>query len=96
MFVSADFPDCREVAIPFLCHYYFPIKQCTTGDVYTVTQEDCTQISNTVCRTPWNLAITLGYGDKIPNCDSLPPRSITSNNYGIIYVMYCYNYRQWK
>ena len=71
-FSTASFTECRDVAIPFLCQHYFPLKNCTTDNIYTASKEDCIRISTTVCASPWNIAINFGYGDQLPKCDSLP------------------------
>ena len=67
------FPDCRLVALPFLCQYYFPLSDCTSGKICSASREDCVRISTTKCALPWMLA-----GDssvKLPDCQSLQPTS---------------------
>ena len=64
--------DCQEVAIPFLCKYYFPLYDCASGDIYTSSREDCIDISTGICASLWNLAISYGYGDRLPDCEGLP------------------------
>ena len=76
----ASFPECQPIAIPFLCHHYFPLMaaecQSTAVDnnqpLYTVTQEDCITIRDTICAASWQLADTLGYSDMLPDCQLLP------------------------
>ena len=46
-----------------------------TGECYEATREDCTFISTTVCAAPWNLALSVGYGNKLPSCLSLPSKN---------------------
>ena len=71
-FSTVSFIDCRKAALPFLCQYYFPLKDCTTDNIYTASKEDCIRISTTVCATPWNIAVTLGHGHRLPKCNTLP------------------------
>ena len=71
-FSTVSFTECRDVAIPFLCQYYFPLKNCITDNIYTASKEDCIRISTTVCAYPWNIAIKFGHGDQLPKCNSLP------------------------
>ena len=73
LFVATySFTECQEQAIPFFCQYYFPLKDCTTDNIYMASKEDCNRISTTVCAAPWNLAINIGYGHQLPKCDALP------------------------
>ena len=65
------YKECRKVAIPFLCQYYFPLYDCPNGDIYTASREDCIDISTGVCALQWNLAINYGYGDRLPDCQKL-------------------------
>ena len=74
-----SFPECQEAAVPFLCRYYFPLSDCSSGYIYSASREDCIAITTTVCSTPWTLAITLGYGDQLPNCQELPPADNITN-----------------
>ena len=73
LFVATNsFTECQEQAIPFFCQYYFPLKDCTTDNIYMASKEDCNRIGTTVCAAPWNLAVALGYGHRLPKCDALP------------------------
>ena len=64
--------DCQQMALPFLCQYYFPLYDCPNGDIYTASREDCIDISTGICASLWNLAINYGYGDRLPDCQELP------------------------
>ena len=66
------FPVCKSVAIPFLCQYYFPLKNCVNGEIFTASQSECILITTAACAEPWRLAISLSYGDLLPRCDTLP------------------------
>ena len=70
----AHHKNCQNVAIPFLCQYYFPLYDCPNGDIYTASREDCINISTGVCASLWNLAIKYRYGDRLPDCQGLPSR----------------------
>ena len=63
--------DCQQVAIPFLCQYYFPLYDCPNGDIYTASREDCIDISTGICASLWNLAINYGFEESLPNCQDL-------------------------
>ena len=65
------YKECQQVAIPFLCQYYFPLYDCPNGDIYTASREDCIDISTSTCALQWNLAINYGYGERLPNCQKL-------------------------
>ena len=78
LFVDS-FPKCQEAAVPFLCRYYFPLSDCSSGYIYSASREDCITITTTVCSVPWTLATNLGYGDQLPNCQELPPADNMSN-----------------
>ena len=64
--------DCQEIALPFLCQYYFPLYDCPNGDIYTASIEDCIDISTGICALEWNLAINYGLVESLPNCQDLP------------------------
>ena len=66
------FPDCQKEGYPFLCQYYFPLKDCSSGLMYTASREECTYISTEICKQPWNIATDLGFENLLPKCDSLP------------------------
>ena len=65
------YKECQQVAIPFLCQYYFPLYDCPNGDIYTASREDCIDISTGICASLWNLAINNGYRDRLPICQEL-------------------------
>ena len=71
MMFIVHYKECQQVAIPFLCQYYFPLYDCPNGDIYTASREDCINISTGICALQWNLAINYGYGDRLPNCQKL-------------------------
>ena len=63
---------CQEIALPFLCQFYFPLHDCPNGDIYTASREDCIDISTGICALQWNLAINYGFEKSLPNCHELP------------------------
>ena len=75
--------NCQNVAIPFLCQYYFPLYDCPNGDIYTASRQDCINISTGVCALQWNLAINSGYGHRLPDCQGLPSREHKNNTYSL-------------
>ena len=77
------------MAIPFLCQYYFPLHDCTNGDIYTASREDCIDISTGICASLWNLAINYGYGNRLPNCQGLP--SCEDSMHFLNDYIHCYN-----
>ena len=64
--------SCRQVALPFLCQYFFPLVDCSTGLAYTATREDCILIRTGVCADLWALATRFGYDHYLPDCYKLP------------------------
>ena len=67
-----DSQECLQAAVPFLCHYLFPLCDNTTGELYLPTQEECLQIREQVCSREWSLAKVAGFGDQLPDCSQLP------------------------
>ena len=68
------YKECRKVVIPFLCQYYFPLYDCSNGDIYTASREDCIDISTGVCASLWSQDINYVFEDRLPNCQNLSPR----------------------
>ena len=62
-------PQCREVALPFLCLYLFPL--CDDNQTtYLPSMAQCISISTDICRTEWLLASSLV--NNLPVCSDLP------------------------
>ena len=59
---------CSSISLSLLLSTY----ECPNGDIYTASREDCIDISTSVCASLWNLAISYGYGNKLPDCQGLP------------------------
>ena len=76
---TGNYPQCQQVALPFLCQYYFPLVDCSTGVTYTASREDCNFIETGVCANLWKLAIRFGYDTYLPDCSTLPYISNSSS-----------------
>ena len=61
--------ECRRLAIPLLCLYYFGPLCDTRGVAYRVSTAQCLQLSTGVCKREWELA-----EEYVPDC--------YSNNFG--------------
>eukprot|EP00731_Ephydatia_muelleri_P010669 Em0005g1255a len=62
-------PQCKEVALPFLCLYLFPL--CDDNQTtYLPSMAQCISISTDICRTEWLLASSLV--NNLPVCSKLP------------------------
>ena len=70
VFVPANYPECMEAAVPFMCRYYFPLKDCDNGLVYRASRDDCVSISTSVCAIPWQIASAV-FPDRLPDCYTL-------------------------
>ena len=62
--------ECQKAAVPFLCQYLFPLRQCTNGDVYKPSKEQCLYVSTEVCTKEWQLAEHF-----VPSCAIFPPQT---------------------
>ena len=55
--------------MPFLCQYAYP--PCDgNGSVQFITQEQCVNIRNNVCKTEWRIAMTIEQGNLLPVCET--------------------------
>ena len=63
---------CLITGLPFICQYLFPLCDCNTGDVLLPSKEYCIRISGDDCQMEWALAKQFGYGDLLPDCNTLP------------------------
>ena len=82
------YKQCQQQSSAFICQYFFPLADCSTGKSYKATKEDCLLISTGVCSNLWTLANNFGYGSLLPDCSTLPNGiiiilSITNNLYSI-------------
>ena len=68
--------ECREVVIPFLCLYLFPLCDANRT-MYQPSSDECTTFSTDTCAREWQAAIDhLGMG-VLPQCESFPDTSIS-------------------
>ena len=86
MLLLDHYKQCQQQSSAFICQYFFPLADCSTGKSYKATKEDCLLISTGVCSDLWTLANTFGYGSVLPDCSTLPNGmkiilSITKNLY---------------
>ncbi|XP_019854875.1 PREDICTED: uncharacterized protein LOC109583829 [Amphimedon queenslandica] len=66
------YKQCQQQSSAFICQYFFPLADCSTGKSYKATKEDCLLISTGVCSDLWTLANNFSYGSLLPNCSTLP------------------------
>ena len=70
--------ECQREATPFLCLYQFPLCSCHDQQLVLPTKEECESISTTACQAEFNLALRLGFGYLLPDCDLLPSSRINT------------------
>ncbi|XP_019859819.1 PREDICTED: uncharacterized protein LOC109588072 isoform X2 [Amphimedon queenslandica] len=66
------YKQCQQQSSAFICQYFFPLADCSTGKFYKATKEDCLLISTGVCSDLWTLANNFSYGSLLPDCSTLP------------------------
>uniref|UniRef100_A0A1X7TFL7 FZ domain-containing protein n=1 Tax=Amphimedon queenslandica TaxID=400682 RepID=A0A1X7TFL7_AMPQE len=66
------YKQCQQQSSAFICQYFFPLADCSTGKSYKATKEDCLLISTGVCSDLWTLANNFSYGSLLPDCSTLP------------------------
>ena len=60
---------CSAVVMPFLCQYAYP--PCDgNGSAQFITQEQCINIRDDVCKTEWIFAMTTEQGNLLPVCET--------------------------
>lgn len=69
VFASAE---CGQVLIPVACLYLFPLCDKNTNKMVRPTYRQCEDIKNNACSNEWKKAESVGFGDKLPKCDTLP------------------------
>ena len=68
--------DCKAVALPFLCVYFFGLCD-STGKAYRPSSSQCTEISTGVCAREWTLASNSEFpGATLPDCSSFPDETV--------------------
>ena len=60
-------PECKEIAIPFMCQYVYPPCLNETG-YHLITIEQCDHVEHDVCTTEWQAAKGR-YPGLIPDCE---------------------------
>ena len=72
-FISLNHPaiteECRNVGLPFLCHFFHPICNPNDGSVITISEEQCNHIADIVCPQALELAKSFNLFD-IPDCST--------------------------
>ena len=64
--------ECQQDVIPFLCLYGFPLCSSMDQQLILPTEEECERIRSTTCQVEYDLAILLGFGNLLPDCNLLP------------------------
>ena len=71
--------ECSAAIFPFLCQYVHP--PCDgNGSAQFITQEQCINIRDDVCKAEWRIAIIIGQGNLLPVCETLNTSSVTNVN----------------
>ena len=76
--------ECRRQSVPFLCLAEFPVCSCNNQRLLFPTKEECQRLTTTTCRAEFNLAVRLGFGDLLPNCNDLPSSGNTLGDHAHI------------
>ncbi|XP_019854874.1 PREDICTED: uncharacterized protein LOC109583828 isoform X3 [Amphimedon queenslandica] len=76
------YKQCQQQSSAFICQYFFPLADCSTGKSYKATKEYCLLMSIGVCSDLWTLANNFSYGSLLPDCSTLPNAS--NNSYSVI------------
>ncbi|KAL5491263.1 hypothetical protein EMCRGX_G016516 [Ephydatia muelleri] len=63
--------NCKVALVPILCLYFFPICD-DTGAALHPDAGYCEEISSSVCKEEWNVAIAMGIESLLPQCGLLP------------------------
>lgn len=59
--------DCRTVGLPLFCQYFYPICNPADGTVISITEEQCTNVTEGVCKSAVQLARNLPMFN-VPEC----------------------------
>ena len=71
--------ECSAAVLPFLCQYVHP--PCDgNGSAQFITQEQCINIRDDVCKIEWRIAMTTEQGNLLPVCETLNTSSVTTVN----------------
>uniref|UniRef100_A0A1X7UEL9 FZ domain-containing protein n=1 Tax=Amphimedon queenslandica TaxID=400682 RepID=A0A1X7UEL9_AMPQE len=73
------YKQCQQQSSAFICQYFFPLADCSTGKSYKATKEDCLLISTGVCLDLWALANNSGNGSLLPDCSTLPNEVVATS-----------------
>ena len=69
--------ECLAAVMPFLCQYVYP--PCDgNGSVQFITQEQCVNIRDDVCKTEWRIAMVTEQGNILPVCETFDTNNDTS------------------
>ena len=70
--------ECSAVVMPFLCQYAYP--PCDgNGSAQFITQEQCINIRDEVCKTEWRFAMTTEQGNLLPVCETFGANNQSSS-----------------
>eukprot|EP00731_Ephydatia_muelleri_P015073 Em0008g793a len=69
-FSSTAKENCKVALMPFLCLYFFPICD-DAGATLHPDAGYCEEISSSVCKEEWNVAIAMGIESLLPQCGLL-------------------------
>ena len=75
--------ECSAAVLPFLCQYVYP--PCDgNGSAQFITQEQCINIRDDVCKAEWKIAMTTEQGNLLPVCETFETydNSTTVNDTG--------------
>ena len=75
---SAISEDCHSAGLPLFCQYIYPICNPVDGSVITITEEQCTSVTEGVCREALQFAKAIP-SFNIPDCSEFVSASSMVN-----------------
>lgn len=79
---------CRDVFLPLMCQYLFPVCNGSNSTASCLSSQDCTYVSTEVCKED---VIAHGLRSILPNCATLPANSSCTSSLGKL-LMKCILY----
>ena len=68
-------PECREVAVPFLCWYIFGLCDNSNETLYLPSADECAMITTEICAQEFS-EIGTRFPGVVPQCESLPNTTV--------------------
>ena len=77
--ILAPGPECKEVLIPLLCFYIFPLCD-SSSNLHQPSSEECREITEDICAREFQTAATFATEDQLPQCQLLPDTTLKCNS----------------